>query len=247
MTGAPAHEFRVGEVLIRGLTILAHNFTPFGLLALAFTAPPFIYALATAPDLAPDAAPAVGVSTGDVAIFIVNILLRYLLIAALVYGTIRELRGSRASLGECVSRGLGLVFPVVGVAILVAVATGLATMLLIVPGLIAAAMLWVAVPVAVVEKPGVINSLTRSAELTKGYRWPVFGIIAIVVASNFVLVLLAGAAVSAIGGETASLVLSWILSAVFGAVIAVVSAVSYHELRVAKEGDGANRIAAVFD
>ena len=81
MTGAPAHEFRVGEVLIRGLTILAHNFTPFGLLALAFTAPPFIYALATAPDLAPDAAPAVGVSTGDVAIFIVNILLRYLLIA----------------------------------------------------------------------------------------------------------------------------------------------------------------------
>ena len=247
MTGVGAGDFRVGDVLLRGLSILAHNFVPFGLLALAFTAPPFIYALATAPTLAPDAAPELTVSTGDVAIFAANILLRYVLIAALVYGTIRELRASRASLRECVSRGLGLVFPVVGVAILVAVATGLAAMLLIVPGLIVAAMLWVAVPIAVVERPGVINSLTRSAELTKGYRWPVFGIIAIVVGANFMLVLLAGAAVSAIGGETASLVLSWILSAVFGAVIAVVSAVSYHDLRIAKEGVDVHQIARVFD
>ena len=61
------------------------------------------------------------------------------------------------------------------------------------------------------------------------------------------LVLLAGAAVSAIGGETASLVLSWILSAVFGAVIAVVSAVSYHDLRIAKEGVDVHQIARVFD
>ena len=167
MTGTPAHEFRVGSVLVRGFSILARNVVPFGLLALAFTAPPYIYGLAVEAPSDPTAT----AGTGDLAIFAADILLRYLLTAALVYGTIRELRGTHASLIECVRRGLGLVFPVVGVAILVGVATGLATLLLIVPGLIVATMLWVAVPVAVVERPGVTRSLSRSAELTKGYRW----------------------------------------------------------------------------
>ncbi len=243
MTGTPASEFRVDRVLVRGFSILARNVVPFGLLALAFTAPPHLYALA----VDQPSEPAATASTGSVAIFVADILLRYLLTAALVYGTIRELRGSHASLVECLSRGLGLVFPVVGVAILVGVATGLATLLLIIPGLIVATMLWVAVPVAVVERPGVINSLTRSAELTKGYRWPVFGVLATVVALNVVLAILAGSLVAGEDDTTAFLLVSWIVSAIFGAVIAVVSAVSYHDLRVAKEGLGATQITAAFD
>ena len=205
MTGVGAGDFRVGDVLLRGLSILAHNLLPFGLLALAFTAPPFIYALATAPTLAPDAAPELTVSTGDVAIFAANILLRYVLIAALVYGTIRELRASRASLRECVSRGLGLVFPVVGVAILVAVATGLAAMLLIVPGLIVAAHVVRAAGAGVHRQSWngpAFNSLTRIDEGILA----VFGIIAIVVGATSCWC--CSPAVSAIGGETASLVLS---------------------------------------
>ena len=243
MTGIPTHEFRVGSVLVRGFSILARNVAPFGLLALAFTAPPYIYGLAVEAPSDPTATAGIG----DLAIFAADILLRYLLTAALVYGTIRELRGSHATLIECVSRGLGLVFPVVGVAILVGVATGLATLLLIVPGLIVATMLWVAVPVAVVERPGVTRSLSRSAELTKGYRWQVFGVLATVLALNLVLALLAGSLAAGDADTTAFLVVSWIVSAVFGAVIAVVSAVSYHDLRIAKEGIGAEQIAAVFD
>ena len=244
MTGTPTPEFRVNTVLIRGFSILGRNIVPFGLLALAFTAPPHIYALAV--DQPAEPVPTTA-SIGDVAIFVADILLRYLLTAALVYGTILELRGSHANLVECLSRGLGLVFPVVGVAILVGVGTGLATLLLIVPGLIVATMLWVAVPVAVVERPGILQSLTRSAELTKGFRWPVFGVLATVIALNVLLALLAGALVAGAENTAAFHLVSWVVSAVFGAVIAVVSAVSYHDLRVAKEGVGANQIAAVFD
>jgi hypothetical protein len=244
MTGTPAPEFRVDRVLVRGFSILARNAVPFGLLALAFTAPPHIYALAVDQPSEPAAATA---STGSVAIFIADVLLRYLLAAALVYGTIRELRGSHVNLVECLSRGLSLVFPVVGVAILVGVATVLATLLLIVPGFIVATMLWVAVPVAVVERPGILNSLTRSAELTKGYRWPVFGVLATVIALNVVLAIVAGSLVAGEDDTTAFVLVSWIVSAIFGAVIAVVSAVSYHDLRVAKEDPGAIQITAAFD
>jgi hypothetical protein len=237
MTGTPAHEFRIGSVLSRGVRILAGNIVPFGLLALAFTAPPYIYVLAaTGSELA---------SSGNLAILIAGILLQYLLTAALVYGTIRELRGSRASLMECVRRGLGLVFPVVGVAVLAGLATGLASLALVVPGLIVAAMLWVAVPVAVVERPSITAALRRSAELTKGYRWQVFGIIVIVFGLDQV-VLAAGSAI--VGDDMpALLVVSWIVSAIFGAAIAVVSAVSYHDLRIAKEGLDPQQIAKVFD
>ena len=244
MTGTPAPDFRVNSVLIRGFKILARNVVPFGLLALAFTAPPHIYALAVNQPEEPATTTA---STGSLAIFVADILLRYLLTAALVYGTICELRGSHASLRECLSRGLSLVFPVVGVAILVGIATGLATLALIVPGLIVATMLWVAVPVAVVERPGVISSLTRSAVLTKGYRWPVFGVLVTVIGLNVVLALLAGSLVAGADDTAAFLLVSWVVSAIFGAVIAVVSAVSYHDLRVAKEGIGATQIAAAFD
>ena len=241
MTGAPGPEFRIGRVLTRGFSVLSRNIVPFGLLAAVFTVPPYLYGLAPG---SPDVPGAGGV--GDVAIFVVDVLLGYLLTAALVYGTISELRGAHANLAECVSRGLGLVFPVVGVAILAGIATGLASLLLIVPGLIVLTMLWVAVPVAVVERPGVMDSLRRSAELTKGYRWPVFGLILTLVVLVLVLSLLGGLLVANMG-TVGSVVVSWILSAAIGAVFAVVSAVSYHDLRIAKEGVGAEQIAAVFD
>ena len=39
----------------------------------------------------------------------------------------------------------------------------------------------------------------------------------------------------------------WAVTALFGAFYAVVTAVSYHDLRVVKEGVGIEQIAAVFD
>ena len=49
------------------------------------------------------------------------------------------------------------------------------------------------------------------------------------------------------GTLTAMMVALWILTALSTALYAVVSAVGYHDLRVAKEGVDAEQIAAVFD
>ncbi len=240
MAGVGVGEFRVGDVLLRGLRILAHNFAPFGLLALGFTAPPFIYAWASPV--------AEAVSTGDIAIRLVDVLLTYLLTAALVYGTVRELRGSRASLSESVSRGLCLVFPVIGVAVVAGVATAVGSLLLVIPGLIVASMLWVAVPVAVIERPGVFASLRRSAELTKGKRWQVFAIIVVIFVFAVVVASVMAAIIDAVTkSPTVVSLMSWVVTALFTALGAVVSAVSYHDLRIAKEGGDVQQIAAVFD
>ena len=50
-----------------------------------------------------------------------------------------------------------------------------ASLALIVPAFIAATMIFVATPVCVVERLGPFKSLRRSAALTKGCRWRVFG------------------------------------------------------------------------
>ena len=132
----------------------------------------------------------------------VYVLFTLLLSATLVYGTISELRGSRAGIGECISRGFGQLFPVVAVGLLVAV-TFIGTILLfILPGMVyglilfvnvpiavlaginVAVMFWVAIPAAVVERPGILASLQRSRDLTRDNRWKLFGTLVVLVVFN---------------------------------------------------------------
>ena len=245
MTDAAAREFRIGSVLARGFGVLFRNIVPFGLMAIVLTAPQWIYRLISSPQAG------MGDPGLQVVVTLVIWLLSFLLIGAVVYGTVSELRGQRAGLGECVARGVAVIPPVLGVAILTALAIWLGSILFLVPGVIALVMLWVAIPVAVVERPGVLASLGRSRSLTKGSRWRVFGLIALV-GMIWMLAVWVVIAISVFSGFgpgtlTAMMVALWILTALSTALYAVVSAVGYHDLRVAKEGVDAEQIAAVFD
>ena len=242
-------EFRVGSVLGRGFSILFRNIVPFGLLSLAVMSPPFIYALLVDPlfILGETEASGFGWSPADV----IQSLLGYFLSAALVYGTFQELRGRHASVGACVRRGAALILPVIGVAIVAGILVGVASMLLVIPGLIVATMLWVAIPAAVIERPGVNASLTRSVNLTKGYRWQVFGIIVILsivtFVTTFALIMVLTVALAPFDNLSAFILGIFVVTAFINALWAVVSAVGYHDLRVVKEGVDAEQIAAVFD
>jgi len=57
------------------------------------------------------------------------------------------------------------------------IATGIGFILLVVPGFIIATMVYVAIPVAVVERPGVMTSLHRSRDLTEGNKGSLFWIL----------------------------------------------------------------------
>jgi hypothetical protein len=187
----------------------------------------------------------------------------------MVYGSIQALQNDRAGIGGCIRHGMPAVPKVMGIVILSSLAIGLVCGLLSLPGFlilssggsiigaiwIFAAILipgmmiysawWVTVPVAVVERAGVVASLKRSADLTRGYRWRVFGILLVLALVNaFVewIVL-----VPFNPGEMAHTIVGFVVTAAFTAWGAVAMAVAYHDLRLEKEGVGVNEIAAVFD
>lgn len=233
--------FRVGAVLGRGFGILFKNIVPFLFLTGIIFSPLVIYTMLI--DTSEITEESIGIWTGVVVLG--SIFLSIILEATLIFGTFQELRGRHATIGDCLSQGLRRTFPVLGVALLLMIAVLAGFVALIIPGFIVMTILWIAIPVAVVEKPGVINSLKRSAQLTKGYRWPIFGIILLLgIVEN-----VSGKIVENIdmGDIKLSLILSIAIMAFVSAVKAVVTAVGYHDLRATKEGVDINQIAAVFD
>jgi hypothetical protein len=140
----------------------------------------------------------------------------------------------------------------------------LASLLLIIPILILFLIWFVAMPVCVLEQLGPFRSLGRSRALTKGHRWKIFwlmlatlipalivaGIITAVlarlgIAVNLRIGLFFG--VSGTPNTIASQVVSLIWTAILTAFYAILVAVAYHDLRVAKEGVDVEQIAAVFE
>jgi hypothetical protein len=253
MTAASAARFSVGGVLGQGFEVFVKNLVPFGIISLVVTFPSFVYQLINgASAVTTDATMGNGTvyvgrsvaGGGAFLAILIELALRQVAIGAISYGVFQEMRGQRADLADCLRRAGALVLVVLGVAVVAAIATILATFLLVVPGLIVATMLWVAVPVAVVERPGVMQSLSRSAALTKGSRWQVFGIVLLIGIGAFV----ASYVVARIfGAGTLGSFISWIVAAAISAFAASATAVGYTTLRFAKEGVGIDQIAAVFD
>jgi len=210
-----------------------------------------------------------GAILGGILIFVLMMAVNQLGVAAITYGTVQFLRGRKAGIGESLSRGLSVIGQVLGVAILgslaVAVAAGIVFFILSfiheILGALAAAVvgvagfivLWVAVPVAVIERPGVVASLQRSIALTAGYRWHILGIFLLLFVIAIAIGIAVGIVVAIIGfiseglGGIMSFLLNIGFSLVITALAATLAAVGYYSLRVAKEGVDIADIARVFD
>ncbi len=232
--------FRIGSVLGQSFSIALKNVVPFVILALIITSPPLLYELV--------ALDPIEYGTNWFVI-IAGIVLTSLVTATVVYGTVQELRGRHADIAGSIARGLPRLFPVILVTIVMWIAIFLASILLIIPGFIVATMTLVAVPVAVVEKPGIFASLGRSAELTKGNRWRVFALLLITCVLQAAIGGLIGFVIGLIFGDslTSILIAEYAGSAVAVAFTGVIIAVTYYELRVANDGVDIDQIAAVFD
>ena len=82
--------------------------------------------------------------------------------------------GQNLPLAESVSHSLRIYFPLLLLTTLLSIAIGFGLVLLIVPGIIMITMFWVAAPVLVVERRGILESIRRSLEMTAGHRWKIF-------------------------------------------------------------------------
>ncbi len=235
----PEQTFRVGEVISTSFSILFRNIVPFGVLSIIVLSPTVLFAL-------PGGGPTLGMSPWQVIALVVTVVLSFAVTGALVYGTSRDLGGHKVGIGECFGRGLATLPPVLGVILLASLAIGIGILLLIVPGIFLYVMWWVAIPIAVIERPGVIASLKRSGELTEGKRWSVFGIAVVIIVINVALGAIGGV-IGMAGGYIVGTLVDLVVQAFTAAFGSIVVAVGYYRLRGEKEGVNVESIASVFD
>lgn len=166
--------------------------------------------------------------------------------AMIVFATFQALRSRGINPGESIARGLQRFWPVFWASVLVGIITGLGFLLLLIPGLIALCVWYVTIPACVVERLGATESMSRSSDLTAGYRWPIFGAALVVGIAEI-------AGTAAIGAllrpETlvAYVVVYFVWIALVRAYESVLATIIYHDLRVTKEGVDIEQLAAVFD
>lgn len=246
-------QFSIGSVIGSSFGVYARNFVSFTILALLIGAIQLIVGL-----ISPQSESGVITSnevgyTGVIVTLLATFLVYGLTQAAIIYGTFQDLRGQKASIGDCIARGLATAVPVIVGSILLSLAIGVGTLFFLIPGLILALMWWVYIPVVVVERKGIMASFGRSAELTSGRRWHILGLLILVVvismAAGFIVVLVMGVVLSASGtaDPLALQIPIYVINAVATAYSSVLVAVCYYYLRAEKEGISADDIARVFD
>jgi hypothetical protein len=251
-------EFRVGNVLGQSWDVFRKNFVSFGLTSILLLAVPTILIFAF---IMPGLIKGGSVWAAQLPTLF-QLVFQLILMGAISYGTYMAIDGKQPSPQDLLARGVAGILPllgIVGIFILVMIPS---VFLLFIPLIILACMWWVAVPVSIVEKAGVFGSLSRSAELTKGARMKIFGLILLYVLFSMVigavsLMFLVGGSFSMAGlaqssaalmmnGLSIYLVISQIVGAVVFAFVSVVVAVCYAELRRIKEGVSVKDVAHIF-
>lgn len=241
--GSRDWSWSIGSVIEAAASILLRHFVPFVITALIAGFPNVVYWYL----IGRGASTSLLTITGAVSL-VVNTAAMIFVIQTLTYGTVQALRGRSVSIGDCLIQG-GRRLPVgIVVGFLAYVGIVLGAVLLIVPGVILFTMWAVALPANTVERTGVLASLSRSQELTRGRRWRVFGTILVPILISAVTswILLGIFGLRGIGLQTFQLV-SWLVHAVEQAFSVCVFATLYYYLRRDKEGVDIEQVAAVFD
>lgn len=178
---------------------------------------------------------------------VANILILSLLDGLLACLSYMWLKSRVTPLGEAASRVLARFFPLLLAGLIY---SGLATLglaVLIIPGMFLYALWAAAIPACVVEGLGPLASLKRSAELTRGYRLKIFGLMIICLAIVIVLGLADAIVERIVDHETTLLLVRSVLAAPAYAFGAILNVVIYYDLRAIREGGKLGGLSDVFD
>lgn len=249
-------KFQIGRVFNNSFAVIGRNIGLYLGLALLFSGlPAIVFRFLSEPGLSgialddPSAMadPNLMFRNSSIAIAagLVSFVLALLLQSSLVRATIEDLNGKRPSFGDCIQIAIRYLLPTLGIGLLVALGAGLASIALLVPGII----LWlgwsVAIPVLIQERLGVFGSMSRSRALTKGSRWALFGLFLILIIIAMVIQSAIAVVVVLFQGIVADVVAS-LVQTVLSMVLSVATAVSYVELRQVKEGTSVDELAEIF-
>jgi len=191
--------------------------------------------------------------------------------AVLSKAVLEDAKGHRPSIASCVQSPLHRLVPVLGIGLTIYLlwfcsqqtevaaqllfptfGGGVAFLLAVVPCIVWVLGSLAAIPVAAREGLGAMASIRRSRTLTKGYRWPIFGLFLVLfllilalrlgLFLGFDLAVTAAPAFAVIVNATANgavTAIAWLLAS-------VIATNTYLALRRAKEGGGVDELVEVF-
>jgi hypothetical protein len=256
-------QFSIGRVVERTFKAFGSNFVAYAVIAVIFVALPTVAVAWIQQDFLKEATGAgrglglFGSPVGwaeSIGIQLFHLAMGAAAQAAIIYGVTTGLAGRQAGLGEMLSKGLANWWLIVLIVICTTVMSFLGYLLIVVPGLMLAIRWLVAVPAQVMEGRGVFASMGRSAELTKGNRWSIFGLLLVSVLIMLAIELVIGLVVApgiafaqALNSTIFQLIAAPLLSLVITPLFAAGAASLYFELRSTKEGVGVEKLASVFD
>jgi hypothetical protein len=250
--GAARPEYRldIGNILGRTTSAWVQNLVPFTILGLVVYFPYLLFLALNA------AAGSRGV--GQVAFGVISgfapRLFELALAGAVTYGVFEQLRNQRPEFSDVLAAGLRNIARVFIVGLLAGLAIVAGCCALVIPGLIVSCMLWVAVPVAVIERRGPLESLNRSYELTQGNLLPIFAVLLMLWAITFVVgavlgivIVAAHTLIAPLANQSISTLVTTLLLLPIETLGAVASAIGYHDLRVGREGADVEDLIRVFE
>ena len=248
----------VGRVFSRAFSVMGNNpLVTFGVAFLLAALPQLVISYATTSmrlDLTQRGAMAGLVGLGIFG-FLVMLVFQALVQGVIVHTTLADREGRRAEFGESMGFALGRALPLLVVSVLLAFASILGLMLLLIPFFFVVTRWAVAVSVVVAERSGIGGAFSRSAELTAGARWKILGLGILVMIFVYVIAAIAGAINFAVIG------LPGMMSGTLNPIVLVVGAIAntltstfwatmqaslYIELIDWKDGPTAQRLAEIF-
>jgi hypothetical protein len=259
-----ATSFSVGRVFRDSFGILVRNIVIFGTIALAAR----LVVLLASPIAALVPTGAADLAANWITVGL-DLVASGLTEAAIVFAAFQCLRGQHATAAHVV-RGLRCATPMVVAGLIYGIplhatdlveqvfGEGLLGVLLSLVVVVAAIVLtvtwWIYTPAIAIEGKGIFASFTRSAQLTKGRRWSIFGLFLLVtiamIAPPIVFVAVTDWSLSDVIAEGPRTVLGAIAYAYYAlgtAFYTVLVTVAYYYLRIEKEGSGVEDVVGVFD
>ena len=258
-TAARRYSLPFGDLLGQTLSIYFRNIVPFTVLGAIVLAPWAAMVLGvqsrfdpSSRDFEPgDLLAMVAVSLGT---SLLQMLLTFVLTGAVSYGVVQQLRGQPAGMGQALQMGLKSLGRSLGTGFLVGLRVILFSLLLLIPGIMEAVRLYVAIPAAVMEERGGSHAIERSKSLTDGSRWSIFGAhVVLLIAGGMVAGMIVFVTMMLSGGlttqpkSTAVDVVAIVLTILTQGLTATMGAVAYFMLRRGKENVDPAAIASVFD
>ncbi|MGE3172024.1 MAG: hypothetical protein AB7O97_05310 [Planctomycetota bacterium] len=247
MAAPSSFRLSVGELVSTSLGVYFRNFVPFVLLGLVVQSPGIaLQHLAAAPA---GQEPTLEQAMTGLGLTVLQSVLTFLLTGAISFGVVMQLRGERAPIGQSIVRGLQSFFRVLGTGMLCGLRIVLFTLLLVVPGILEAIRLYVAIPAAAMEGKAGNDAARRSIALVDGSRWQLFGAWLLIVVLSAVFGGVAGMILAGVTDHPADLWMWFeiVVTVPLNTFSSTMMAVAYFLLRKGKENVDAREIARVFD